>query len=147
MYAKFLFFIFECLHICIYTWTDMNKGNILNISESVHFHRSVKGEYARLYAGSFWITKTPNKNYLAGFWWLWGNTFFFVSVLSYVKSAILLASVFYATSGYVSFRIFTNFYGLVIDFFFFLLNVKHEVFTIMLCILPTVAKTQEPFFD
>lgn len=56
----------------------VNKGNILNISESVHFHRSVKGKYARLYAGSytcFWIAKTPNKDYLAGFCWLWGNIF------------------------------------------------------------------------
>lgn len=94
----------------------------------------------------FWIAKTPNRNYLAVFCWLWGNTFFFISVLSYVKSAILLASIFYATSGYVSLSIFMNFYRLVIEFFL-LLNAKQEVFTIMLCILPTVAKTQEPFFD
>lgn len=94
----------------------------------------------------FWIAKTPNKNYLAGFCWLWGSIFFFISELSYVKSAILLASIFYATSGYVSLSIFTNFYRLVIDFCL-LLNVKHEVFTVMLYMLPTVDKTQEPFFD
>lgn len=57
----------------------MNKGNILNISESVHFHSLLKESMLDCMQGAytgFWIVKSPNRNFLPGFCWLWGNTVF-----------------------------------------------------------------------
>lgn len=140
MQNSYFLFLNACIYTFIHEWTW------IKVKFWIYLNLCIFIGLLKESTPDFWIAKTPKNNYLAGFCWLWGNTFFLVSALSCVKSAILLASIFYATSGYVYLSIFTNFYRLVIDFYL-LLNVKQEVFTVMLCILPTIDKTQEPFFD
>ena len=68
----------------------MNKGNSFCISESMHFIGLLKEcmldniqlHLIQIAYIGFWIAKTPNKNYLAGFCWIWGNIVVFSSVLS-----------------------------------------------------------------